>query len=446
MLVQTRESDAICAAESRPLFKVVICGEVNAGKSTVMNALLRGRYLPDNIGQTARPVITARYRAEAGAEVHCADGNSQPVDAAKSRDQLRGASRVTLWSDIPQIAGLELVEVPLTTAEAVTDEDIELVRSADALIWVTIASQAWRLTEKAILGAFGDAMPDRSLIVVSRADKLRSKKDREKLRSRVERETMDQFDGCVFLHGSNRTIDASKTAEDKWTLSGGVEILEQLHGFAGTDMAQAEEPTPEPTPELPENLLDLDEFRPQSDEAKSAEVPDTPVDQPVVPIFESVRTVPMSGVPVHNVEAEATKDEPEAPPALHDPADTPRSVETSLARISRRLPDGSLVGLIAPEGSDKEDPITVLRGETSRCRNAAQALSDWIEHLRTAYILNGLDPQPDAIILTSAGARIACEYLPGHGTVFLVAEAEAVSLGAAKSLMIQMRCAAAITI
>ena len=37
MLVQTRESDAICAAESRPLFKVVICGEVNAGKSTVMN-------------------------------------------------------------------------------------------------------------------------------------------------------------------------------------------------------------------------------------------------------------------------------------------------------------------------------------------------------------------------------------------------------------------------
>lgn len=41
--------------------------------------------------------------------------------------------------------------------------------------------------------------------------------------------------------------------------------------------------------------------------------------------------------------------------------------------------------------------------------------------------------------------RVACEYLPGTGTVFMIVDSERLSLGGIKSLMIQMRCAAAVT-
>ncbi len=438
MLVQTHESRSAVKATSRPLFKIVICGEVNSGKSTVLNAVLRGRYLPDNIGQTARPLISARYRDRPGADVHFADGQSETLDDTSDPARLLGAEQVRLWSDVPQIDGFEFIELPLTTAEDVTDDEVDVVRSADALIWVTIASQAWRLTEKSILARFGDAVPERSLIVVSRADKLRNKTDSEKLRGRVERETSEQFDACVFLNGANRTIDAATTTSDKWTQSGAVEILERLHGFAGLEMADLDATAPVPpvseaTPEREvENLFDLSVYRntPHATVDHSTPV-DTGAGEDEVPmmVFETVRKVPPSGHQPSDTAAD-----PDTPNGSDD-------IETTLARIARRLPEGSIVGLM-PAGDTAS--VTPLLGEVEWCREVGTALLDWIEHLRGAYILNDLDPDPDALMLTNETHRIACEFLPRFGTVYLLADAQRVSLGAAKSLMIQMRCAAAI--
>lgn len=464
MLVHTHESRSVIPAKGRPLFKVVVCGEVNSGKSTVLNAVLRGRLLPDNIGQTDRPLITARYRGQPGADVYFTDGRKETFDDTTSPERLRGAERVRLWSDVPQIDGFEFIELPLTTAEDVTEDEVDVVRSADALIWVTIASQAWRLTEKSILARFGKALPERSLIVVSRADKLRNATDRDKLRGRVERETSDHFDACVFLNGANRTLDAATKTSDKWSKSGGVEILEHLHGFAGLDMADLEataplerEPAVEPAPrsdadpdsdQTPdpvsehgaENLFDLSDYRDTPDlriaassdiDPKAGHDDGSDAEPPMM--FETVRKM-------------VAQDDTSSDRIAVDDSDAPSAdddIETTLARIARRLPEGSIVGLMPAEG---DTSIVRLLGDREWCVKVGDALKDWIEHLRAAYILNELDPDPDALMLTNETHRIACEFLPRYGTVYLLADAERVSLGAAKSLMIQMRCATAIRV
>lgn len=280
MLVQSRDKASAYPATGRPPVRVAICGEVNSGKSTVMNAILRSRLLPDNIGQSERPLIRAQFRDEPGAQVRFSDGRVEEYDQIDDPKKLHGAAEVRLWSDKPQIVGFEFVEIPMTNADDVTEDDKAVMKEADVLIWVTIASQAWRLTEKSIVARFDDVLPEHRLIVVSRADKLRSKSDRQKLRSRVERETTDQFDACVFLHGANRTIDASEESQGDWHKSGGVEILSKLHGFMGTDMGDLSEDPSEPV----ENLFDFASYRNEAAEAEAKS--EAKLDKPVFTLAE----------------------------------------------------------------------------------------------------------------------------------------------------------------
>lgn len=213
--------------------RVVICGEVSAGKSTVMNALMRDQMLPDNIGQSARPVLVAGWREIPGIEASGRDGREIRAALPGTPELFHGADFIRLWLDQPHLSGIELIELPMTRAEELTGDQIDLVQSADVMIWVTIGSQAWRLTEKAIVEALGETRPDRSILIVSRGDKLRSDKDRGRLMERMERETAALFGHRFFLFGDRRKIAASAGSEADWQATGGAPLAALLRGFAG---------------------------------------------------------------------------------------------------------------------------------------------------------------------------------------------------------------------
>ncbi|MBJ2152493.1 dynamin family protein [Paracoccus sp. IB05] len=219
------------AGTGSPL-RVVICGEVSAGKSTVMNALIRDQLLPDNIGQSARPVLVAGWREIPGIEASRRDGREMRAALPGTTELFHEAEFVRLWLDQPHLSGIELIELPMTKAEELTGDQIDLVQSADVMIWVTIGSQAWRLTEKAIVEALGETRPDRSILIVSRGDKLRSDKDRGRLMERMERETAALFGHRFFLFGDRRKIAASAGSEAEWQETGGAPLAALLRGFA----------------------------------------------------------------------------------------------------------------------------------------------------------------------------------------------------------------------
>ena len=212
-------------AATRPL-RVAICGEVNSGKSTVANALLRARKLPDLFGTKARPFIHIRSGEDAAIKAVYSDGREETVDELTS-EAAKDAQRCDIVAKSPHLEGFEFIEMPFLNERDITDEQVAQVESADLLIWTTIASQAWRLSEKTILDRC-EKRPEAAILVVSRADKLRSDEDRSKLMSRMERETGDYFRNIVMMRGKDVIIDAAADDDEAWDNTGAPEILSYL--------------------------------------------------------------------------------------------------------------------------------------------------------------------------------------------------------------------------
>ncbi|CUH75571.1 hypothetical protein [Tropicibacter naphthalenivorans] len=251
------------APAAAPL-RVAICGEVRSGKSTVINALLRQSLLS---GVTHAPQVVG----------HAADGG----------DGLR--------LDAPHLRGIELIEVPLTKAEDLTDPQRALIKGADVWIWVTIASQAWRFTELTLVEQLAEQRPARGLLVVSRGDKLRRDADRAKIMDRMARETAGIFDGCHMLHGAGPQIAQAASDEAAWQATGGRALYETLQQIAAdldktparaasaeiVDLAQrrpAVDPAPEPDP-APERVTEPEPAPVPTPSATSSAAPDPRADQ-----------------------------------------------------------------------------------------------------------------------------------------------------------------------
>ena len=231
MLMEKPDVGIPAEDDATPPLRVAICGEVSSGKSTVLNMLLRGRFLPDNIGLQSRPLVVAGYGARPGAEILQANGTRATTGLDGDPDLFRNAARLRLWSDHAHMKGLELVEVPLTKAEELSDAQVELIRSADVMIWVTIASQAWRLTEKTIVEALG-LRPESCILAVSRADKLRCDDDRARMKDRLDRETAAYFGRCIFVHGGRAALGQSAASDEAWARTGGAGIVAALDDLA----------------------------------------------------------------------------------------------------------------------------------------------------------------------------------------------------------------------
>jgi len=169
--------------------RIVICGEVNSGKSTVLNGLLRQNVLPDFFGAAVRPYILVTQGETAKCGILRDGGEEEEVETFEGCD-FSDSSMCMVVSDRDHLSGFEIVEVPYLNEKQIPDDMVDLISSADILIWTTIASQAWRLSEKTILDKL-ENRPKRSVLAVSRADKLRNDADRARMRERLARETPD---------------------------------------------------------------------------------------------------------------------------------------------------------------------------------------------------------------------------------------------------------------
>ncbi len=228
--------------------RIVICGEVNAGKSTVLNALLRQRLLPDNIGAPIRPAISVRWQRKAGITAWFPDGKCRTAEPGDT-DALRGAERVIIGSNKRHLRHYELIELPMTTAEELTDDHFDTVQSASGLLWVTIASQAWRLTERNILDELAPVSPEHRLLAISRADKLRRESDRAKLKQRVVTETRKYFDTAHFVQGRPDLLEKSHHSRKTWEQTGAHKLLARMERIPAVTDSATQDANAEPRPE-----------------------------------------------------------------------------------------------------------------------------------------------------------------------------------------------------
>jgi hypothetical protein len=112
-----------------------------------------------------------------------------------------------------------------------------ILPQADAVIWCTPATQAWRQSEAAIWDEVDPDVQERSVLLVTRIDKVLSDTDRARLMKRMRRETTGTFRDifAADLLSATRDLEAAAGAAGTGTqaVQAAIEAL-----LAGSDSAQ----------------------------------------------------------------------------------------------------------------------------------------------------------------------------------------------------------------
>jgi hypothetical protein len=194
----TDTQDGTAAAGAKP--KIAILGEFSSGKSTLTNVLLGHVSSRVRVTATQAPPIWYSHGTgdpvvmdEAGTETAIAPEDVSSVPVAGTR-----YVRVFLPADI--LCDIDLIDMPGSSDPNMSSDIWQgVLPHLDAAIWCTPASQAWRQSEAAIWDEMDPDLQERSVLLVTRIDKVLSASDRARLMTRLKRETRGLFRDIVAV-------------------------------------------------------------------------------------------------------------------------------------------------------------------------------------------------------------------------------------------------------
>lgn len=199
--------------------RIALMGEFSAGKSTLSNLLLGSRPLPEKVTATRlSPVWMAAgshppYRVDVdGTEELVSIEHLEEIPVEETR-----VIRLFFESDILDVC--DLIDFPgISDPNMSTDVVERMLTEIDAVLWCTHATQAWRQSEQAVWEQMPEEVKKRSILLITRFDKLTNDRDRGRVLKRVLHETKGQFGGTFPIS----LIQALKAGEDydAWDASG----------------------------------------------------------------------------------------------------------------------------------------------------------------------------------------------------------------------------------
>lgn len=211
----------------KPVFALM--GEFSAGKSTLMNFLLRKQALPTQVTATQLPPVWFSWGSQS-AYIKRHDGSTEDI----TLDQLDGVGvndaqfiRIFLEADI--LEAVDLIDTPgISDPKISTDVWQRAVGQANGVLWCTHATQAWRETERATWVSLPDRLQNNSLLLVTRADAL-GVKDRQKVLRRVNREAGHLFNRSILFSARDAITARDKTGDaELWARSGGGKMIDSF--------------------------------------------------------------------------------------------------------------------------------------------------------------------------------------------------------------------------
>ncbi len=215
--------------------RVALMGEFSAGKSTLANLLIGEAALPTKVTATQLPPVWISYGCAAPYRIGL-DGEEEEIDLGNPEGILPADTqfiRAFCKSDVLEIC--DLIDMPGISDPNMPAEVWERVSHfADAVIWCTHATQAWRQSEAAVWESFPETLFDHSLLLLTRIDKLTNERDRQRVVRRVETETDGLFRN-VFPISLTQALEAGNDF-DNWQASGADAfanaLIEVVNGLA----------------------------------------------------------------------------------------------------------------------------------------------------------------------------------------------------------------------
>ncbi len=253
---------------------LAIMGEFSSGKSTLSNLLIGSNPLPVKVTATQLPPVWMSYGDQTPfrEDIH---GEVYPVDIDHLDDiplQETAVIRIFLQAEILEMC--DIIDMPGISDPNMPPEVWErMVHHADAVLWCTHATQAWRQSEAAVWQSLPSDLRTKSMLLITRIDKILNDRDRQKILKRVARETDGLF-AKTFPISLTQALVAKDDAE-QWEKCGAdafsQSLIQLLENLAGTitghsrrllnQITEAFEPDPVPdvlhsVSELPEPALD----------------------------------------------------------------------------------------------------------------------------------------------------------------------------------------------
>ena len=154
---------------ARPL-RVAICGEVNAGKSSLANLLAGIESLPTAV--TANTLVPTLLYYAAEPEIWAVQGSGK-------RERLRGngslprqaALRLEVGLPSPRLAAMQILDLPgFSDSRSGAPVVDPAAHHVDATIWCTVSTQAWKESERSAWSMLSPRLGARSLLVATHKD------------------------------------------------------------------------------------------------------------------------------------------------------------------------------------------------------------------------------------------------------------------------------------
>jgi hypothetical protein len=217
-------------AERRP--SVALMGEFSAGKSTLMNFLIEEDLLPTRATATELPPVWLTYGRRKAHWVD-SDGGAHQLDLAEIRSVPMTSRFIRIHATAEILEHCDIIDTPGISDPNLAVESWRYVAGqANMVLWCTSATQAWRETERSAWLSLPERLRRDSILVVTRADKLLTEADREKVRRRLVRETDGLFAAIVFMATHDAVQAKAELAADAetplWAESGAAALLDSL--------------------------------------------------------------------------------------------------------------------------------------------------------------------------------------------------------------------------
>lgn len=197
------------ASKLRASARVVVIGEFNSGKTTLVNALAGACVLtPGIVTHTLHPtVVSFAAKPSAWAETAARKRKSVAWDRRDDVGQDDDIRRLHVGMPAERLKRLTVVDTPgLGFADAEHDRrSLQACRNADIVIWCTPAMQAWKASEEQTWLALPAGLRARGLLAVTFADEIASASDVDRLMGRLRAEAGPYFrsvataEECVAL-------------------------------------------------------------------------------------------------------------------------------------------------------------------------------------------------------------------------------------------------------
>lgn len=169
--------------------RLALMGEFSAGKSTLANLLLGQESSPVQVTATQVPPVWYR-QGDPSAQRIAKDGSAEPLpmaDWSGCRPEDTQMISVTLEADF--LHACDLIDMPGTSDPNMVPDFWEaFLPQVDLVIWCTPASQAWRQSEAALWEQVPPRLWTKSLLLVTRMDKMQTERDRARVLARVQNE------------------------------------------------------------------------------------------------------------------------------------------------------------------------------------------------------------------------------------------------------------------